>query len=197
MQRVTASVPAQTSGVDDLFAPGSFISLTKAESLNRPAFENLPAGVVSSGGADRTGATRPQATKPQVFRKVKGEGWGALGLSALVAREFPGILLSMVAARDAASVVATEAAVVSVGAETWVSTHDGVAHGHATGAFQAAKVSGQPSAFAVAAADLAAPAVLGGCDARLRRVAAAAPHGTRDGPARLGAADREAADHAP
>lgn len=162
VQRVTASVPDQTSGVDDLFAPGSFITLTKAEALNRPAFENLPAGAVSSGGADRTGATRPQATQPQVFRKVRGEGWGALGLSALVARDFPGIVLAMVAARDAPSVVASDATLVSVGPETWVSTHDGVGYEHATGAFQAAKLSGEPSAFAVAAADLAAPAVLGG-----------------------------------
>jgi hypothetical protein len=162
VQRVTASVPEQTSGVGDLFAPGSFITLSQAEALNRPAFENLPAGVVSSGGADRTGASRPQATQPQVFRKVKGEGWGALGLSVLVALDFPGILLAMVAARDAASVVATEAPLVGVGPETWVSTHDGVGHEHATGAFQAAKLSGEPSAFAVAAADLAAPAVLGG-----------------------------------
>ena len=61
VQTVTASVPHQTGGVDDLFAPGSFITLSQAEALNRPPFEQLPGGVVSAGGADLTGAP-PAAT---------------------------------------------------------------------------------------------------------------------------------------
>ena len=170
----------------------------KAEALNRPAFENLPAGVVSSGGADRTGATRPQATKPQVFRKVKGEGWGALGLSALVAREFPGILLSMVAARDAASVVATEATLVTVGAETWVSTHDGAAHDACHRRLPGREAQRRAVGVRRRRGRSRRPGRAGGSVMPdVRRLAAPASHRARDGAARHGAAGRRPADHAP
>ena len=80
----------------------------------------------------------------------------------MMAQEFPGILLAMVAARDAPSAVATLVPLVTVDSEAWVSTSDGAVHASATGAHQAAKVSGQTKAFAVAAADIAAPVALGG-----------------------------------
>ena len=70
--------------------------------------------------------------------------------------------MSMVAARDAAPVLATTTPLVTVGPESWVSTADGVVHTCATGAFQAARLSGSSGAFAVAAADVAAPVVLAG-----------------------------------
>ena len=162
MQRVTASVVEQTSGSDDLFAPGSFITLTEAEALNRPAYEQLPAGVVASGGADVSGKTAPQAARPDQYRKVRDEPWGVLDPALMMAQEFPGILLAMVAARDAPSAVATLVPLVTVDSEAWVSTSDGAVHASATGAHQAAKVSGQTKAFAVAAADIAAPVALGG-----------------------------------
>ncbi len=162
MQQVTASVVEQTSGSDDLFAPGSFITLTKAEALNRPAYEQLPAGVVASGGADVSGNTAPQAARPDQYRKVRDEPWGVLDPALMMAQEFPGILLAMVAARDAPSAVATLVPLVTVDSEAWVSTSDGAVHASATGAHQAAKVSGQTKAFAVAAADIAAPVALGG-----------------------------------
>ena len=161
-QRVTATVPNQTSATDELFAPGSFITLSQAEALNRPAFERLPAGVVSAGGTDLAGAARPQTTKPQVFRKVRGEAWASLGILDQLVLDMPGILMSMVAARDATPVLATTAALVTVGSESWVSTSDGAVHTSATSAFQAARVSGSSTAFAVAAADAAAPVVLAG-----------------------------------
>lgn len=161
-QKVTATVPQQTSGVGDLFAPGSFITLSQAEALNRPAFEQLPAGVVSAGGPDLTGAARPQTTKPQVFRKVRGEQLISLGISVGIARELPGILMAMVAARDATPALATTAPLVTVGTETWVSTSDGLRHDSATGAHQAARVSPVPRAFAVAEPDLISPVVLAG-----------------------------------
>jgi Family of unknown function (DUF6603) len=162
VQRVTASVPGQTGGVKELFAPGSFITLTKAEALNRPAFEQLPAGVVSSGGPDATGKALPQATKPVEYRKVRGEEWGLIGPSLLAAHDHPGIVLAMIAARDAPSAVATTAPLVTVGVESWVSTHDGAVHEHATGAFQAARLSAGAAAFAVAESDVARPAALAG-----------------------------------
>jgi len=162
VQRVTATVPDQTGGVDELFAPGSFITLTQAEGLNRPAFQQLPAGVVSSGGPDDNGTALPQTTKPVVFRKVRSTGWAALGTSLTNLLDHPGVVLAMLAARDQPAAVANDTTLVTVAAPAWVSTSDGAVHASATSAFQAAKVSGNPAAFAVAAADLAAPAALAG-----------------------------------
>ncbi|WP_165372873.1 DUF6603 domain-containing protein [Pengzhenrongella frigida] len=159
-QRVTATVPQQTSEPTDLFAPGSFITLSQAEALNRPAFEQLPAGVVSAGGPDLTGTSRPQSTRAQVFRKVRGEVWLPLGLGG-VALDLPGVLLAMLAARDASPALATTAALVTVAAETYA-TSDGTSYASATGAFQAARVSADPARFAVGAADLDAAVVLVG-----------------------------------
>ena len=160
-QQVTASVPQQTSRTSDLFAPGSFITLSQAEALNRPAFEQLPAGVVSAGGPDLTGISKPQATTPQVFRKVRGEGWLSLGLGG-IALDLPRILLSMMAARDATPALATTTPLVTVAPETWVATSDGAHHDSATGAFQSARVSTDPAAFAVPESDLGSAVVLAG-----------------------------------
>ena len=109
MQSVTASVPHQTSGYDDLFAPGSFIDLSQAEALNRPAFEALPAGVVSAGGADLPGPAQPQPTKPEVFRKVRGEQLVRVGFGASLVLAHPAALLGMIADRDARPAARTRA----------------------------------------------------------------------------------------
>ena len=162
VQKVTATVPHQTSGLDDLFAPGQFITLSQAESLNRPAFESLPAGVVSAGGADLPGPSASQPTKPHEFRKVRGEVHLDMGLSILFALEFPGIMLGMLAARDAAPVLATLGPLVTASNPPWVNSADGSVHPSATAAFQGARISGDPGAFAVAAADLAKPVALAG-----------------------------------
>ena len=162
VQTVTATVPNQTSGLDDLFAPGQFITLSQAESLNRPAFESLPAGVVSSGGTLLPGPLASQPTAPHEFRKVRGEVHQDLGLSDNVALDFPSIFLGMLAARDAPPVLARLDAIVTASNPTWVNSADGIVHPSATAAFQGARVSGDPDAFAVAAADLAAPVTLAG-----------------------------------
>ena len=92
---------------------------------------------------------------------MRGEAWLPLGLGG-IALELPGILLSMIAARDAGPVLATTAPLVTVAAETWVATSDGATYASATGAFQAARVSTDPSAFAVSATDLDSAVVLVG-----------------------------------
>jgi hypothetical protein len=160
LQSVTASVPHQTSGTDDLFAPGSFITLSQAEALNRPAFEDLPGGVVSSGGDDLEGPAQPQPTKPQVFRKVRGEEWLALGSASALA--FPACLLGMTAARDRPPALATTAALVTAANEQWVSTYDDQTYPSATAAHQSIRAAGNPASVALPAADLAHAVVLAG-----------------------------------
>jgi hypothetical protein len=162
MQKVTATVPHQTSTTNDLFAPGSFITLSQAEALNRPAFEELPGGVVSAGGSDLPGISKPQSTKPQVFRKVRGEPWGALGLFALDVLALPGVLLAMIAARDAAPAFSDHPPLISAGNESWNTSLDDTAWPSATAAHQAVRVNGDPQAFAAAEKDFAAPVVLAG-----------------------------------
>lgn len=158
-QRVTASVPNQTSGLDDLFAPGSFITLSQAEALNRPPFDQLPAGVVSAGGADLLGKALPQTMKPQVFRKVRDEGWSTLGRLGVSALDLPGVLSGMVAARDATPATATRTLLITVLPEVWA-TSDGAGHGSATAAHQAARINPDPAVFATAKPDLGSPVVL-------------------------------------
>ena len=85
-----------------------------------------------------------------------------MGILAGTARELPGILMAMVAARDATPALATTAPLVTVGTETWVSTSDGVRHDSATGAHQAARVSPDARAFAVAEPDLVSAVLLAG-----------------------------------
>ena len=162
VQTVTASVPHQTGGLDDLFAPGSFITLSQSEALNRPPFEQLPGGVVSAGGPDLPGPSQPQPTKPEVFRKVRGENLVPLGLFAFDVLDFPGILLHMVAARDATPALATRTPLVTAAPESWATAGDGALWSSATAAHQAARTSGDASAFAIAAADLATPVALAG-----------------------------------
>jgi hypothetical protein len=162
VQKVTASVPHQTAGTDDLFAPGSFITLSQAEALNRPAFEQLPGGVVSAGGADLTGPAKPQSTTHQVFRKVRGEAVVPLGLFALEVLALPGVLLAMIAARDSTPALSDRSPLVSAGDESWLTSSDGAAWPSATAAHQAVRTGGDPSAFAVAEKDFAGPVVLAG-----------------------------------
>ncbi len=161
-QAVTAAVPHQTSELDDLFAPGQFISLSQAEALNRPPFENLPAGVVSAGGAALVGPSAAQDTHPDEYRKVRGENHSRLAASTISALAFPDILLAMLGDRDAPPAVATRTPMVSVTAPSWVNSADGVIRASATAAFQAARISGDPNAFATAAADAASPVAMAG-----------------------------------
>jgi hypothetical protein len=159
MQRVTATVPNQSGGVDELFAPGSFITLSDAEALNRPAFERLPAGIVSAGGADVTGGTKQQRTTPIEFRKVRAEPWERVAASTRFLLDLPAGVLSMLAARDAPSIVATTAPLVTVGVEPWVSVADGEEHPSATAAHQRAR---QVGGLAISRADVDAPVTIGG-----------------------------------
>jgi hypothetical protein len=93
---------------------------------------------------------------------VRGEDLAPLGLLGSGALAFPGILLGMVAARDAAPALATRTPLVTAAAESWATAQDGAVWPSATAAHQAARTSGDADAFAVAAADLANPIVLAG-----------------------------------
>ncbi|TDD01326.1 hypothetical protein E1292_26295 [Nonomuraea deserti] len=155
VQTVTVTAPHLTAITQDLFAPGSFIMLTQAEALNRPAFESLPAGIVCSGGEDLTGPVTAQPGGHTVLRKVRGEG--LLPLATIDILTLPGIVQSMLTGRDDSPAATNVDPLVSLVDEPWVATHDGAVHGSATAAHQMSRISG---GFAVAEADLAVPVAL-------------------------------------
>jgi hypothetical protein len=163
VQTVTASAPgADTAEVRDLFAPGQFITLTgTAEQLNRPAYEELPAGVRVGSNARDDGPAAGQPLKHKVFRKVVGEvDWDELAIGLSLA--LPGILSGRHADPALPAVAATRTPQVVAVPARWVSSHDGQPHASATAAHQAARWSGKADAFAVHGADAGLPVLLRG-----------------------------------
>jgi hypothetical protein len=162
VQQVTASTVDRIGDVRDLFAPGSFITLSgTAEQLNRPAYEELPSGLRVGTSATDPGGSKEQPIKPAIYRKVAGEAPWASVVSNHATLSFPGILSSRDADHRLPPIPATTTAQVSVTSIAWNSSHDGAVHDSATAAFQAARYAGA-GAFAVAAADAATPVVVAG-----------------------------------
>lgn len=163
-QTVTASVGAEAvTTTQEEFAPGSFITLTNAEAMNRPAYEVLTSGLVSAGGSDLVGATQPQPEKRDIFRKVRGElDLTVFQLGFLGGLAFPSVLLDMLHRRDGDPAVHTQSPIVTAGADTFVTSTGPGAETSATAAHQAVRVSADTSAFAVSVHDMAVPVVLAG-----------------------------------
>ena len=165
VQTVTAIAtqpPLASQQVKDRFAPGSFITLTAAESLNGPTYDDLPAGLQLSGGLV-PGAEQPRGPAVTVLRKVRGEPELA-GAPAQGTIPFPGALLTMVADRDRAATVASDKVAVKLVAQPWVTTGvttgaAGGPHDSATQAMQAARLRG---GVALADADARRPVSLAG-----------------------------------
>lgn len=146
-----------TSAVKDRFAPGSFITLTQAESLNGPTYDLLPAGLALSG-ATVPGKAEPRTEDTTVLRKVRGEEKLADGPAQGVFA-FSSVLLEMVAGRDLPAVAASTQVAVTVTPQPWVTTL-GTTHESATQAMQEVRLHG--SGVALPAADLARPVAVGG-----------------------------------
>lgn len=163
MQQVTASAPGMSGDVGDLFAPGSFITLKgSAEQLNRPAYEDLPAGIRVGGTARDHGSEAARPPKHKVYRKVSGEvDWEEIA-HELTSLGLPGILSGRHADPALPAVAATLTPQITAVAPAWVSSHDGASHASATAAHQAVRRSGSATAYAVAEADAARPVALAG-----------------------------------
>ncbi len=151
--RATSTAPDQQSETE-LFSPGSFITLTQAEALNRPAFERLDGGV-------RLGWLTPEmsprnAAKPddrQVVRKVVGEPAENQILGAPWLAVTAGVL-AMIAERPRPAAVTSRTPLVVAAAETWA-TDAGTTHTSATAAHQQVRIGA--AGLALPAADLGRP----------------------------------------
>lgn len=145
-----------------LFSPGSFVTLNGAEALNRPAFEELEAGVVlgwDQGDAEPPGRA-PQPEDMKVFRRVRDEPPEATQLPDGVFVLAPLHVLDLLSDRLLPAAVTSLAAQVRVlGSEPWATT-SGESHDSATAAHQAVRVAG--SGVALAVADLDRPVDLEG-----------------------------------
>jgi hypothetical protein len=147
-QRVVLSSP-QTNGLAaDWFAPGSFANLSQADQLNRPSFEQLPAGANLTFPAVASDAVRHEIVVQEIHLPLPTPKPG-------LAFGFSHALLAAMQERTAPATVRTRTPKVSVHGETFV-VRDGdgnvaVAATSAADAHQFAKVFG---GLAVPATDL-------------------------------------------
>lgn len=95
LQTVKATAPGQTGVEPDRFAPGSFITLTKAQALATPTYDLLEAGVQVSAGGTTDGEHTDATSAPQILRKVRGELKFGEVLAVVVAGLFPSGVLNM------------------------------------------------------------------------------------------------------
>ncbi|RMB61510.1 DUF6603 domain-containing protein [Tessaracoccus antarcticus] len=158
-QTVTATAPGKSGVERDRFAPGSFITLTKAQALASPTYDLLDAGIRVSAGSTLSGPDDDASSAPEILRKVRGEfRFSSLGL-LLIASAFPEGVLGMVAQRDRPAVMVDVDVRVTVTPPPWVTTADGAHHSSATAAICRSLIVG---GAALTAADAAHPVALGG-----------------------------------
>lgn len=158
-QTVHARAPHQTGVERDRFAPGSFITLTKAQALATPTYDLLDAGVQVSAVGTTDGKSKDHISGPQILRKVRGEAAFSDVASLMSASLFPGGVLSMVSQRDQTAAVADTTIHVKITPPDWVSTADGATHTSATAAVRRSIING---GAALSAVDAAQPLALAG-----------------------------------
>jgi hypothetical protein len=108
------------SGADvlDSFAPGSFLVLSTAESVNRPAFEDLPAGRVLTP-ADPDPAAFPGVDEERTLRQVVlRTGGGRVELLAATLPDLTGVS-AIVAAASAGPALSDQVPVLTAVREGW------------------------------------------------------------------------------
>ncbi len=147
------------SGADilDGFAPATFLNLTDAELVNRPPFDDLPAGRVLTP-ADPALDGFPSATEERTIEQIVIDTRTGvpvrLGGGLLLDQAFSSRLVEAARAEPA---ISDSSPVVTAVRETWTDVRTGATYASATAAHEHAR--DQRSA-AVAAADLIAPATL-------------------------------------
>lgn len=158
-QGVRVVSPARQGTAKGLFSPGSFITLSASEALNKPAFDELEAGILVGWPAGDYGPERAQEAKLKVIRRVLGEPADDATCGSLLAKPHPGVVLTMIAERHTPAAPSSTAPMVSVSTEAWA-TGDGVKHESATAAHQHARHGA--GGLALPAVDLGRPVSLTG-----------------------------------
>lgn len=159
VQTVRATAPNQTGVEKDRFAPGSYLTLSRAQALATPTYDELPAGLTVGAGPALPGNSRPGNSAPKILRKVRGKSklthLAVVGVTAA----FPAGLLDMTRERDQRAKVADDGVRVTFTPPPWHTTADGGVHQSATQAVRSSILRG---GAAVTDADLAQPVALQG-----------------------------------
>ncbi len=158
-QTVTATVPAPTGTTREQFAPGAYLTLTKAQALALPPYDRLEAGVEVGGGDPVLGSLGTGSSDPQFMRKVRGESRftrHGIQASSLI---LPAGVLALIGARDAHPTVSDTGIRVAITEPPWLSTIDGAEHTSRTAAVRTSIVVG---GAALCAPDAAQPVALAG-----------------------------------
>ena len=159
LQTVTASAPSTSGTSRERFAPGSFLTLTKAQALAAPTYDLLTSGVEVGGGPARLTGPATGSSDPQIMRKVRGESqFKELGTKA-VAIALPAGVIALVGQRDQRADIADAGVRVTITEPTWTSTADGTVHASCTGALRTSMLVG---GAALCAPDVAEPVTLQG-----------------------------------
>ena len=160
-QGAVVSAPAGAD-VQDRFAPGSYVTLTQAEALNRPAFDVLTSGRRLSL-ADPDISTFPKVTDDRKVQQIViRTDAPAVQVPLLEGDHFELAHLSdLIAAAAAPPATSPGAPLVTALPEEWMTVSPGTVgnHGNATAAHQSARYGG---GVAVAAQDAVAPVSLAG-----------------------------------
>lgn len=158
---VASSAPAPVSRPERaLFSPGSFITLTPSEALNKPAFEELDGGVRMIWPLQSSPGNHAVPVTFQLIRKVRGDEPVRPPEPPSLSRASAGAgVHAMIDGRDRAAKVSDRLAMVGVAAEQWA-TDAGTSPASATAAHQEVRMGG--AALALPATDLGRPINLAG-----------------------------------
>jgi hypothetical protein len=143
-------VEGGSGDVTERFSPGSYITLTQAEALNRPPFDVLPAGRVLSLDDPPLNANTTIETREVEQIVILGNNlWSELTkLTPL------GDLSAMVGAAARPPALSDAAPIITATAEKWSASNTAEVFGSATAAHQSVRYRG---GIALAAGDAAAP----------------------------------------
>jgi hypothetical protein len=156
-QGASAVSTDKKADVFDAFSPGTYIELKGAEDLNKPAFDELHAGMVL-GWSDKSG---PAQNVPQGYRKIRKVGGEVLRFAlddSLIRLTVSAAALGLLADRQLPARPATTTPLVGLVRETWQTT-GGTVHDSATAAHQQAR---RDQSLALPALDLSRPVDLSG-----------------------------------
>ena len=144
VQGVQVNSSAPQRGIEPgRFAPGSFITLTRSEALNKPAFDDLDAGLRMSWPALESSAWHwPKPPDRMVIRKVLDEDESTIIPNGAAWRLVSAGVLDMIASRGRESTVTSRAPMIGVNPENSLFTAAGAKHTSATSAHQEVRTAG-------------------------------------------------------
>lgn len=149
-------VSSGSRDVTDRFSPGSYVTLSDSEALNRPPFDMLPAGRVLSL-ADPPGVT--PVADPRKVRQIVIRDHGIVSDNPDAERVHLVAIVALVTAAGLPPALSNPTPLITANRETWAATGTAEVFTSSTAAHQFVRYN---SGVALASADAAAPLNLAG-----------------------------------